>query len=170
MLHVQPPTHISPIHPSRGDGAVYIEMGPMIFLAGSIEMDKAERWQDRVVQSFQNKHVTFLNPRCDDWDPKIEQSCMDVDFRKQVNWEISGLLKSDLVIFYVDPTTKSPITLLELGLIAGRKIPSVVCCPDGFWRKGNVEMICDRFGIQMIDSFERLLIYIETFIEHWDIR
>lgn len=170
MLHIQPPNYTGPIHPSRGDGSTYIELGPMIFLAGSIEMDTAERWQDKVIQNFQDKHVTFLNPRRDDWNPKIEQSCMDAGFRDQVNWELSGLLKSDLVVFYVDPTTKSPITLLELGLIAGRKIQSVVCCPEGYWRKGNVEMVCDRFGIQMIDSFPRLLIYIETFIEHWNYR
>jgi len=168
MLHIQPPKLIASIFPS--DNGSIFQPGPMIFLAGSIEMDTAERWQDKVIQNFQDKQVIFLNPRRDDWDSNIKQSCMDDEFRNQVNWEISGLLKSDLVIFYVDPTTKSPITLLELGMIAGRKIPSIVCCPEGYWRKGNVEMVCTRFGIQMIDDFEKLLVHIETFIEHWNYR
>lgn len=159
MLHLQPlqnlpPTEFNKIH------------GPMIFLGGSIEMDTAERWQERVVRSFENKNVTFLNPRRDDWDINIKQTCEDKNFRDQVNWELSGISQSDLVVFYIDPNTKSPITLMEIGLVAGLEKQTVVCCPDGFYRKGNIEMICDRYDIKMIESFDRLLIYLENFIEH----
>lgn len=38
----------------------------------------------------------------------------------------------------------------------------IVCCPDGFWRKGNVEVVCNRFGIPLSndldDAIERLKI------------
>ena len=42
--------------------------GPSIFLAGSIEQDKADRWQDHVIEQFQNAPVTILNPRRTVWD------------------------------------------------------------------------------------------------------
>lgn len=155
MLHLQPLKLISPgLH------------GPIIFLGGSIEMDEAERWQERIVRSFESKSVTFLNPRRDDWDKNIKQTCEDKNFRNQVNWELSGIMQSDLVVFYIDPNTKSPITLMEIGLAAGKGINTIICCPDGFWRKGNVEMVCDRFGLKLIESFDRLLIFLENFIEH----
>jgi hypothetical protein len=46
--------------------------------------------------------------------------------------------------------------LLELGLYA----PSgkmVVCCPEGFYRRGNVQIVCDRFGIELVDTMEQLM-------------
>ncbi|OAL42594.1 hypothetical protein IQ07DRAFT_669236, partial [Pyrenochaeta sp. DS3sAY3a] len=54
---------------------------------------------------------------------------------------------------YFDPHPEklSPITLLELGHHAkDRKL--IVCCPDGFLRKGNVQIVCERFGIPLIES------------------
>ena len=41
---------------------------PSIFLAGSIEQDKADRWQDQVIEQFKNSSVTILNPRRANWD------------------------------------------------------------------------------------------------------
>ena len=32
-----------------------------IFLAGSIEMDKAENWQNKVIEHFCNNEITFFN-------------------------------------------------------------------------------------------------------------
>jgi len=57
---------------------------------------------------------------------------------------------------YFDKNTKSPITLLELGLFA-RSGKLVVCCPDGFWRKGNVAIVCERYRVQQVDSLEQLI-------------
>ena len=73
------------------------------------------------------------------------------EFRYQVTWEMNMLECSDIIFLYFSPETKSPISLLELGLHAdsGRMI---VCCPDGFWRKGNVEIVCARHGIPLYDD------------------
>jgi hypothetical protein len=34
----------------------------------------------------------------------------------------------------------------------------IICCPDGFWRKGNIEILVDRFPFhcKLVDSFEEL--------------
>ena len=54
---------------------------------------------------------------------------------------------------YLAPETKSPISLLELGLhAAGGKM--IVVCPEGFWRKGNVEIVCSRHNIPMYEDIE----------------
>jgi hypothetical protein len=134
-----------------------------IFLAGSIEMGVAEDWQTRLTTALalDGIEITIFNPRRDVWDSSWVQSIHDKQFNQQVTWEIDHLLKASLIVFYFDPTTKSPITLMELGLISGQFRDAVVCCPDGFWRKGNVEMICDRFNIPMVESLEELIQYVK---------
>ena len=56
-------------------------------------------------------------------------------------------------MMYFDPSTKSPISLLELGLFA-RTGKTIVVCPDGFWRKGNVDIVCERYGVKVAHSLE----------------
>ncbi len=45
-----------------------------VFLAGSIEMGKAEQWQERIVAALSGAgDLVILNPRRDDWDDSWEQ-------------------------------------------------------------------------------------------------
>ena len=132
---------------------------PRIFLAGSIEMGVAENWQARVASDLADYNVVLLNPRRDDWDLSWCQSIHNSEFNKQVTWELDGIENSDIVIFYFDPNTKSPITLMELGIVTDTSNWGgvFVCCPDGFWRKGNVEMVCDRYSIPLFNTYEELI-------------
>ena len=68
---------------------------------------------------------------------------------------MNGKWTSDLIAMYFDPHPEklSPITLLELGLHA-KSGKLLVCCPDGFLRKGNVQIVCDRFWIPIIETRE----------------
>jgi hypothetical protein len=133
-----------------------------VFLGGSIEMGLAEPWQERLVNEFKDTDIRFLNPRRDDWDSSWVQEASNPQFAQQVNWELDALEYSDLIVFYFDPNTKSPITLMELGLHAlSKKV--IVCCPDGFWRKGNVEIVCQRYGIKMVNNFDELVIEVKKF-------
>lgn len=134
--------------------------GPFLFLAGSIEMRKAIDWQSYVVQRFSEASKragcpwTILNPRRSDWDSTWEQSIHNDKFYQQVSWELSALEEADAILMYFDPGAKSPISLIELGLFAssGRML---VVCPDGFWRKGNVDIVCARYGVKSAMSLER---------------
>ena len=134
-----------------------------VFLGGSIEMDMAERWQDRLKSDLADSDVIILNPRRDDWDSSIVQRAHDPAFSQQVNWELDAIDSADIIVFYFDPNTKSPITLLELGLFAnsGRVI---VCCPDGFWRKGNVEIVCSRSAIPLFNTYDQLVSCVKLLI------
>lgn len=126
-----------------------------IFLAGSIEMGAAENWQEKVTRLLSGTHWTLLNPRRNDWDSSWEQKISNPQFFEQVSWELQGIEDSEYVFLYFDPATKSPISLLELGLVAGLAPEKLlVICPDGFWRKGNVDVVCDRYRIKQFSSIE----------------
>ncbi len=133
---------------------------PSIFLAGSIELDKAELWQDQVCKALADLPVTILNPRRDSWDASWPQDMSFAPFREQVEWELEALELADMILLYFDPATKSPISLLELGLHARSK-KMVVCCPEGFWRKGNVDIVCARYGIEQVERLEDLINWAE---------
>ena len=73
--------------------------------------------------------------------------------------------KSDIIFLYFSPETKSPISLLELGLFAASEPEKmIVCCPDGFWRKGNVEITCTRFRVPFFDDIENAKGALRSFI------
>ena len=135
------------------------------FLAGSIEMGKAEPWQERLVKEFSNSDIVFYNPRRPDWDSSWKQDpTPGTQFYEQVTWELNHIEKSDLVVFYFDPKTQSPITLLELGYVLGRRDKDlIVCCPDGYFRKGNVVITCAREGVDVLNSFEELVIAMKEY-------
>ena len=129
---------------------------PVIFLAGSIEMGKAEDWQTKISDQLKEYSGTLLNPRREHWDADWKQTIKNKKFKEQVEWEFSGLDKSDYIVMYFSPETKSPISLLELGLFS-RSHKIICCCPKTFWRRGNVEFICKKFRIPLIDSFPKLI-------------
>ena len=117
-----------------------------IFLAGSIEMGKAENWQEELAHGLYCNQYNVFNPRRDDWDSSWEQSYENPQFFQQVSWELNAMEHADFIIMYFSPGTISPISLLELGLYAKTGKLTVVC-PDGFSRKGNVDIVCDRYNI-----------------------
>jgi hypothetical protein len=147
-------TIIKPPHPVTKAGANI----NAIFLAGSIEMGKAENWQARVEEFFKYypREITILNPRREDWDSSWTQEFTNPQFYQQVNWELTSLDAADLIIMYFHPDTKSPISLLEFGMYAESN-KMLVCCPTGFWRKGNVDIVCERYSIPNYETLDELL-------------
>jgi hypothetical protein len=127
-----------------------------VFLAGSIEMGQAEPWQSAVEEALAGEDVVILNPRRDEWDASWEQSIHNTQFRGQVEWELEGQERAAAIAMYFAPSTRAPITLLELGLFA-RSGKLVVCCPPGFWRRGNVEVVCARYGVVLVESLSELV-------------
>lgn len=128
------------------------EKGYFVFLAGSIEMGVAENWQERFIKNNADRDIVILNPRRLDWDSTWVQEKDNPKFREQVEWELNAMEKANEIFMYFDPNTKSPISLLELGLFAHTG-KMVVCCPKGFWRKGNVDIVCEKYGVTMVNNF-----------------
>lgn len=136
-----------------------------IFLGGSIEMGKAENWQTRLTNDLTGfDNLVILNPRRDDWDSTWNQDpTPGTQFYEQVNWELNSQDICDLIVYYFDPSTQAPITLLELGSYGSVDPKNViVCCPDGYWRKGNVVMFCRHNGVMLTETYDELLTEINT--------
>ena len=126
-----------------------------LFLGGSIEMGQAEDWQEDVAQALKDLDVDILNPRREKWDSSWTQSIETPQFFEQVNWELDALEAADIIAVVLLPGTKSPISLLECGLyVKSEKL--IVCCPEGFWRKGNVDIVCRRYGVPQVSTTEEL--------------
>lgn len=128
---------------------------PSVILYGSIEPDPANDWQTSLATSLSDLPVAIINPRCDAWDSTWVEDISDLRFKKQVEWEMDHAKVADVVAFYFKPGTLTPITLLELGMYAGTG-KAVVCCPKGFYKKGNVQMVCARYGIELLETLEEL--------------
>lgn len=129
---------------------------PSIFLAGSIDMGTAENWQSDVCEYFSATHKNIYNPRRDDWDSSWEQKIDMPQFNQQVNWELSAMEKADLIIMNFLPGSASPVTLLELGLYANSK-KLMVCCPDDYYRSGNVHIVCKNYNVPLFKKLDQLL-------------
>lgn len=128
-------------------------------------MGKAEPWQETLADEFKDERAIFYNPRRPDWDSSWTQDPSEgTPFTEQVTWELSHIMKSDWVVFYFDPKTKSPVTMLELGLCIGLRKKMIVCCPDGFWRKGNVVLSCNIANTPVLNSFEELVVELKQII------
>ena len=136
----------------------YDKLARYVFLAGSIEMGNAEKWQDKIIKELRDSIWTILNPRRDDWDSSWEQTVDNDKFVEQVSWELEGMERAEKIVMYFDPNTKSPITLLELGLWANKEGGKlIVCCPFGFWRKGNVDIVCARYRVTQVNALSDII-------------
>jgi hypothetical protein len=127
-----------------------------LFLAGSIENGLAEQWQQIVAAELSaSENLLLLNPRRPEWNINTEGS----ELEEQISWELFGLEIADGIFFYFDPNTKSPITLLELGLCLNSTNvkPMFVVCPDGYFRKTNVVTTVERYGQTVYNTLEDAL-------------
>lgn len=127
-----------------------------MFLAGSIEMGRAEDWQQRLQRELDDLPVTILNPRRDEWDASWVQSIDNPQFRTQVEWELDALERADVIAMNFAADSKAPITLLELGLFA----PSgkvIIACPEGYWRRGNIEVVAARFRVPLVKELSEMV-------------
>ena len=134
--------------------------GFKLFLAGSIDMGKAIDWQKQIETSLSGLDIDIYNPRRDDWDSSWTQDITHLGFREQVEWELAHLERADMIVFYFDPKGASPVSMLELGLHA-KTGKVIVCCPEGFWRRGNIEITCLRYGVPFFSSLEETIFKIK---------
>lgn len=117
-----------------------------IFLAGSIDNGEAPLWHQPLVQDIEdylrkygtdmNLQINYLNPRRDDWDKTAAKDALT----EQIVWELDGIKRSDIVLFYFSPESKAPVTMLEFGLCLGMGKHILAYCPPEFYRETNVKV------------------------------
>ncbi|RBQ08674.1 nucleoside 2-deoxyribosyltransferase domain-containing protein [Pedobacter miscanthi] len=130
-----------------------------VFLAGTIDMGNSADWQQKFINQAnveENlKDVIVFNPRRASWDHSWTQSIENIQFSEQVNWELDAMENADVILLFLEGNSKSPISMMELGLFADSG-KLIVCCEDGFWRKGNVDIVCKRKGIDQYQTLDQL--------------
>lgn len=151
MIEIKPDTQIQ--QTIQDVPIILNEDRPYVFAAGSIEMGNAIEWQKELKKWLADYEGTLYNPRRNDWNSSWEQREYSEPFNDQVNWELDKLEEADIIFIYLDPETKSPISLLELGLFCNTH-DMIVVCPTGYWKKGNVEIVCTRYDIPLYNTFE----------------
>jgi len=135
-----------------------------VFTAGSIEMGDAVNWQPLMATLLNHLPITVCNPRKGKWDQSITQQAKDEFFRQQVVWELEALEQADVICFFFDTRTKSPVSLLELGRwMDSDKV--VVCCGQDYWKSGNVHITCEEYGVQCVETFEELVPEVEKMLK-----
>ena len=129
----------------------YENLGKKVFLAGTIENGESVDWQEEIAKYGSSIGLTMFNPRRKNWD----KSDTKHDLHEQINWELNHMEKADIIIMNILGDSKSPISLLELGLYA-RYNKLVVFCPKSFYRYDNIEVVCTKYGIELysIDDYK----------------
>jgi len=140
--------------PLKIDDMEYNEDGKVpfnIFLGGTIDNGGSADWQQELISAVSNielvKPVHIYNPRREDWPSSDNYREIDI----QINWELDHLEKADLIVMNILADSKSPISLMEIGLFA-RANKLIVFCPKTFYRYGNVRVVCKRYGIPLFTT------------------
>ena len=127
-----------------------------VFLAGTTSKVDPSDWRENLSTSLSDVPVTIYNPFRADWDSSW---CEDINFapyREQVEWELEKQDKADIVVFYFHPATQAPVSLLELGICARVPGKAIVACPEGYWKRGNVQIVCKKFGVEIVENVDGL--------------
>ena len=121
-----------------------------VFLAGTIDNGNSLNWQDKTIIELINlgvKNLEVFNPRREHWNPNPTKEEME----NQIKWEQDHLDKADVIAIVLLDDSKSPISLLELGLYAKSNKLIVFCTPN-FYMWDNVRLTCKKYHIELVQD------------------
>ena len=140
------PTSIMVITPEY-DGK-YCEKNKSVFLAGTIDNGNSTNWQEDVIKEIAKLNINNL----DIYNPRREHLNSGSDeLERQIKWEQYHLDKADVIAMVLLDDSKSPISLLELGLYSTSNKLIVFCTPN-FYRFDNVRLTCEKYGIELVQD------------------
>jgi hypothetical protein len=127
-----------------------------VFLAGTTsKVDKMD-WRETISASLSELPITIFNPYRTDWDSTWREEIDFAPYREQVLWELDKQTKATLVVVYFHPATQAPVSLLEFGLSAHIPDEVIAVCPKGFWKRGNIQIVCQKYGIELLNDIDEL--------------
>ena len=125
-----------------------------VFLAGTIDGGDSFNWQEAIINRCDELDVTFYNPRRIEWN--------ETNIEYQIKWEQEHLDNADIIIMCLLNESKSPISLLELGLYAQSGRIIVFCNPE-FYRYTNVKLTCQKYNIPLYSvNLDNMKVIIEN--------
>ncbi|KAH9907274.1 hypothetical protein F4778DRAFT_529546 [Xylariomycetidae sp. FL2044] len=126
-----------------------------VFLAGTTSKTNERDWREVVSESLAELPLTIYNPLRTDWDSSWKEEITFQPYREQVEWELDMQEAADMIVVYFHPSTQAPISLLELGLCA-KSGKAIVVCLEGYEKRGNVQIVCQKYRVQMVESVDGL--------------
>jgi hypothetical protein len=160
IIHVFPPADISERILEMAFKAIIIKAPSpesvqhkdlkSIFLAGTTS--GTYDWREALAEQLADLPIVIFNPIRRDWDSSWVEDVSCVAFKSQVEWELEKQEKADVVVIYFGAGTDAPISLLELGLCAKEK-KAIVYVQEGYRKKGNVEIVCAKYGVPVVSEF-----------------
>lgn len=140
-----------------------------LFLAGTIDAGNSNNWQKDYIQQMTQLAFDVSCCRSDEkgydadkdviliYNPRREKYPEDnsYELEYQIQWELDSLELCDSIYMNILPDSKSPITLMELGLYA-RSGKLKVVCPKEFYRYENVKQVCKKYHIPFKNSHDDL--------------
>ncbi len=72
-----------------------------------------------------------------------------------MEWELDHLERADVIVLFFQGGTMLLINLLDLGMHAqcGRLL---ACCPEGYWRRENVQVVRHRSSVLLVETKDEL--------------
>jgi hypothetical protein len=146
--------------PLKYDNSTYTINGivPLnLFLGGTIDNGNSLDWQKSLVDELCDTDtvhpIMIYNPRREDWPDSDNKE----EIEKQINWELYHLERSDLIVMNILGNSKSPISLMEIGLYA-RTGRLIVLCNPNFYRFDNVRIVCKTYNVPLYETNDILVI------------
>lgn len=122
-----------------------------IFLGGTIDNGDSIDWQSELIKTIEGVELArpthIYNPRRAEWPSADNHHEID----KQIDWELYHLERSNLIVMNILADSKSPISLMEIGLFA-KEGKLMVFCPKTFYRYDNVRKVCERYSLPLYNT------------------
>lgn len=121
-----------------------------VFLAGAIDMGAAVDWQAYVIEKLSaiSHDLLIFNPR------RAAFTANTLD--EQILWELDALEAADTVFMWFPAAAKAPVAMLETGLFL-RTGKLYIGAAQGFYRRRNLELTCERFGVPLFDNLDEMI-------------
>lgn len=135
---------------------------PKIFLAGTIDNGESANWQEEVIIALEtiSPEIQIINPRRESWDKSASQKPDNAELVKQIQFELLHLQTADAVLMWLAPESKSPISLLELGILCGQAHGTnraIVGTTEDFYRYANIVVTTNAFKVPLVGSLNELI-------------
>lgn len=143
-----------------------------LYLGGTIGVAKTDDWREKVKDAIKDADgLTVFDPVIADWVRVRNSKERKFNLHKQINWELEAQEESDYIVYYFSPTAKASFAFLELGFFATMNNSSqsamniLVCCPKGFWKKDYIDVFCDRYNIDKVETFSEMIEIIQEWVK-----
>lgn len=148
---------IPPCDYDNGENTIDGVMPLNLFLGGTIDNGESLDWQgaltDELCSSDTVHPIMIYNPRRVEWPNGDNKE----EIGKQINWELYHLERADLIVMNILGNSKSPISLMEIGLFA-KEHKLIVFCNPNFYRYDNVRIVCERYKVPLYNTNDILVI------------